>query len=75
MVELYKVFETDADLSMDPHHLKYCGTSRSMAEAKMDILFHACDRCSDFLIWDAINREIIGTAFSDKTRGLLNEHE
>lgn len=49
---LYEVYETDADLSMEPKALKFQSYHRDMTETKAMLLFRASGYATDFVVYN-----------------------
>jgi hypothetical protein len=49
---LFEVYETDADLTMEPKGLKFRSYHRDMVETKAMLLFRASGYAKDFVVYN-----------------------
>ena len=73
MNDILEVYETDADLTMEPTNLKHQGFHFDMAETKMMLLFRAAGYSKDYLVYNRTKREVVAACFTTQTRNRRGE--
>ena len=71
--DILEVYETDADLTMEPQNLKQQGFHRDLTETKMMSLFRKSGYAKDFLVYNRTKKEILIACLSTQSRNRRGE--